>query len=221
MKDSIDPFGGQILRDKQAGEPVGMLLDNAQGFVARHIPAPTQAEIEQAIILANKRSIELGLTQIQDPGGSYRDVDLYKKLYGEGKLKLRIYKAVSGPGPEAKRLLSEGPIIEAFGSRFNLRTIKVVSDGALGSRGAALLAPYSDDPEVKADDGSMKPNVGFLRVKDEELMPMLKAALQKGIQVETHAIGDYANRFILDEYEKALKAVPKTQRKIAEPRWRD
>src|SRR5438874_49091 len=210
-KDSKDPFGGQILRDKQTGEPVGMLLDNAQGFVSRHLPAPTQAEIEQAIILANKRSIELGLTQVQDPGGSYRDVDLYKKLYGEGKLKLRIYKAVYGPGPEAKRLLSEGPIIEAFGDRLNVRTIKVVSDGALGSRGAALLEPYSDAPDSK----------GFLRVKEEDLLPMLKEALQKGIQVQTHAIGDYANRFILDEYEKALNAVPKSERKIAEPRWRD
>src|SRR5436305_2309718 len=209
-KDSKDPFGGQILRDKQTGEPVGMLLDNAQGFVSRYIPAPTQAEIEQAIILANKRSIELGLTQVQDPGGSYRDVDLYKKLYGEGKLKLRIYKAVYGPGPEAKRLLSEGPIIEAFGDRLNVRTIKVVSDGALGSRGAALLEAYSDAPDRK----------GFLRVKDEELAPMLREALQKGIQVQTHAIGDYANRFILDEYEKALSALPKSQRKIAEPRWR-
>jgi len=210
-KDSKDPFGGQILRDKQTGEPVGMLLDNAQGFVSRYIPAPTQAEIEQAIILANKRSIELGLTQVQDPGGSYRDVDLYKKLYGEGKLKLRIYKAVYGPGPEAKRLLSEGPIIEAFGDRLNVRAIKVVSDGALGSRGAALLEPYSDAPDSK----------GFLRVKEEDLLPMLKEALQKGIQVQTHAIGDYANRFILDEYEKALNAVPKSERKIAEPRWRD
>ncbi len=210
-KDSKDPFGGQILRDKQTGEPVGMLLDNAQGFVSRHIPATTQAEIEQAIILANKRSIELGLTQVQDPGGSYRDVDLYQKLYGEGKLKLRIYKAVYGPGPEAQRLLREGPIIEAFGDRLNVRTIKVVSDGALGSRGAALLEPYSDAPDSK----------GFLRVKEEDLLPMLKEALRKGIQVETHAIGDYANRFILDEYEKALNAVPKSERKIAEPRWRD
>src|SRR5437870_2138604 len=210
-KDTKDPFGGQVLRDKQTGEPTGMLLDNAQGFVSRNIPSPTQADIEQAIILSNKRSIELGLTQVQDPGGSYRDVDLYKKLYGEGKLKLRIYKAVYGPGPEAQRLLREGPIIEAFDSRLNLRTIKVVSDGALGSRGAALLAPYNDSPDSK----------GFLRVKEEDLLPMLKEALQKGIQVQTHAIGDYANRFILDEYEKALNAVPKDQRKIAQPRWRD
>ena len=220
-KDTKDPFGGQVLRDQQTGEPVGMLLDNAQSFVRSHLPETTEADIEQAIILANKRSIELGLTQVQDPGGSYRDVDLYKKLYGEGKLKLRIYKAVSGPGPEAQRLLREGPIIEAFGDRLNLRTIKVVSDGALGSRGAALLEPYSDMPEVKGADGRMQRNAGFLRVKEEDLLPMLKEALRKGIQVQTHAIGDYANRFILDEYEKALNAVPKSERKIAQPRWRD
>src|SRR5207237_1003452 len=204
-RDTKDPFGGQILRDKQTGEPTGMLLDNAQSFVRSHVPDTTKADIEQAMILANNRSIQLGLTQIQDPGGSYRDVDLYKKLYGEGKLKLRIYKAVYGPGPEAQRLLRDGPIVEAFGDRLNVRAIKVVSDGALGSRGAALLAPYSDTPDSK----------GLLGVKDEDQAPMLRGASQKGIQVQTHAIGDYANRFILDEYEKALNAVPKSQRKIA------
>lgn len=220
-KETKDPFGGQILRDKETGEPTGMLLDNAQGLVRRRVPPSADGNDEQAAILADKRSLGLGWTQIQDPGGSYRDVELYQKLYGEGRMKIRIYKAVSGPGPEADRLLREGPIIEAYGNRLNVRTIKAYADGALGSRGAALLAPYSDVPEVKDADGSMKPNVGFLRVKDEDLMPMLKTALQKGIQVETHAIGDYGNRFILDEYEKALKAVPKAQRKIAEPRWRD
>jgi predicted amidohydrolase YtcJ len=220
-KETKDPFGGQILRDRETGEPTGMLLDNAQALVRRQVPASADGNDEQAAILADQRSIGLGWTQVQDPGGSFRDVDLYKKLYGEGKLKVRIYKAVYGPGPEANRLLREGPIIEAYGNRLNVRAIKVVSDGALGSRGAALLAPYSDVPEVKEPDGSMKPNVGFLRVKDEELLPMLKTALEKGIQVETHAIGDYANRFTLDEYEKALNAVPRAQRKIAEPRWRD
>jgi predicted amidohydrolase YtcJ len=210
-KDTKDPFGGQVLRDKDSGEPNGMLLDTAQGFVSQHIPARGDADIEQAIILANKRSIELGWTQVQDPGGSYREIEFYKKLYGEGKLKIRVYKAVYGPGPEAQRLLAEGPIIEIFGNRFNVRAIKVVSDGALGSRGAALLAPYNDAPDSK----------GFLRVKEEELLPMLKEALRKGIQVETHAIGDYANRFVLDEYEKALNAVPPAQRKIRNPRWRD
>jgi predicted amidohydrolase YtcJ len=220
-KETKDPFGGQVVRDKDSGEPTGMLLDNAQGLVSRHIPAAGEGNTEQAIMLADQRSIMLGWTQVQDPGGSYRDVELYKKLYGEGKLKIRIYKAVYGPGSEANRLLKEGPIIEAFDNHLNVRSIKVVSDGALGSRGAALLKPYSDVPEIKEPDGSMKPNVGFLRVKEEDLMPMLKEALQKGIQVETHAIGDWANRFILDEYEKALNAVPPAQRKIRNPRWRD
>ncbi len=210
-KDTKDPFGGQVLRDKETGEPTGMLLDNAQSFVTSHIPRGGEGDTEQAMILANNRSVMLGWTQVQDPGGSYRDVDIYKKLYGEGKLKIRVYKAVYGPGPEAARLLKDGPIIGAFDNRFTLRAIKVVSDGALGSRGAALLEPYSDAPESK----------GFLRVKDEELMPMLEEALRKGIQVETHAIGDWANRFILDEYEKALKNVPPDQRKLRNPRWRD
>src|SRR6266404_2210103 len=209
-KDTKDPFGGQILRDKQTREPTGMLLDNAQSFVRRQVPQSAEGNDEQAAILANDRSIMLGWTQVQDPGGSYAEFDLYSKLYREGKLKIRIYKAVYGPGPEANRLLREGPVIEAYGNRLNLRAIKVVSDGALGSRGAALLEPYSDSPDSK----------GFLRVKEADLLPMLKEALEKGIQVETHAIGDYANRFVLDEYEKALQAVPKSQRKIAEPRWR-
>jgi predicted amidohydrolase YtcJ len=220
-KETKDPFGGQIVRDKDSGEPTGMLLDNAQGLVSRHIPSAGEGNTEQAIVLADQRSIMLGWTQVQDPGGSYRDVELYKKLYGEGKLKIRIYKAVYGPGPEANRLLKEGPIIEAFDNHLNVRSIKVVSDGALGSRGAALLEPYTDVPEIKTADGRMERNVGFLRVKDEDLLPMLKEALQKGIQVETHAIGDWANRFILDEYEKALTAVPPAQRKIRNPRWRD
>lgn len=209
-KTTQNPFGGEISKDKETGEPNGMLLDVAQGLVRRHIPATTPAEAERAIELGVKRDIELGWTQIQDAGGGYQEIELYKKLYGQGKIKLRIYKAVHGPGPSSARLLAEGPTIGGFDNRFNLRTIKVVSDGALGSRGAALLAPYSDAPDTS----------GFLTVKQEELGPMLQAALKQGIQVETHAIGDRANRFTLDEYEKAFKAVPLEQRKIAEPRWR-
>ncbi|HEX6730003.1 MAG TPA: amidohydrolase family protein, partial [Pyrinomonadaceae bacterium] len=108
------------------------------------------------------------------------------------------------------RLLKDGPIIGEFQNRLTVRTIKVVSDGALGSRGAALLAPYSDAPDTS----------GFFTVKAEDLRPMLVEALRKGVQVETHAIGDRANRFILEEYATALKTVPVSERKVAEPRWR-
>ena len=209
-KNTPNPFGGEISKDKQSGELNGMLLDAAQGLVRRRIPPTSPADAERAVILGVKRNIELGWTQIQDAGGSYNEVDLFKKLYSEGKIKLRIYKAVHGPGPNATRLLNEGPTIGAFDNRFTFRTIKVVSDGALGSRGAALLGPYSDAADTS----------GFLTVKAEELRPMLVDALRKGIQVETHAIGDRANRFILDEYEAAFKAVPASERKVADPRWR-
>ena len=209
-KNTPNPFGGEISKDKQSGEPNGMLLDTAQGLVRRRVPAISPAEAERAVVLGVKRNIELGWTQIQDAGGSYTDVEIFKKLYEAGTIKLRIYKAVHGPGPSATRLLNEGATIGAYGNRFTFRTIKVVSDGALGSRGAALLDPYSDAPDTK----------GFLTVKAEELRPMLIDALRKGIQVETHAIGDYANRFVLDEYEAALKAVPVAERKVADPRWR-
>jgi predicted amidohydrolase YtcJ len=208
-RNTQNPFGGEISKDK-SGEPNGMLLDNAQELVTKHIPPTTAAEAEQAVLLGVKREIELGWCQIQDAGGNYDEVALYRKLYTEGKIKLRIYKAVYGPGENAERLLSEGATIGDFDGRFTLRTIKVVSDGSLGSRSAALLEPYADKPETS----------GFLTVKEEELQPMLAKALHSGIQVETHAIGDRANRFILDSYEKALAAVPLDRRKIGEPRWR-
>lgn len=209
-KNTPNPFGGEVSKDKQSGEPNGMLLDAAQALVRNKVPWTSAADAERAVVLGVKRDIELGWTQIQDAGGSYGEVDIFKKLYAAGTIKLRIYKAVYGPGPAATRLLKEGPIIGAFENRLNVRTIKVVSDGALGSRGAALLAPYSDAPDTS----------GFLTVKAEELRPMLIDALKKGIQVETHAIGDRANRFILDEYETAFKAVPPGERKVADPRWR-
>jgi predicted amidohydrolase YtcJ len=208
-KETPNPFGGEILKEKQTGEPTGMLLDRAQEILTKNIPPITEADAEQAILLGVKRSIELGWCQIQDAGGSYNDVDLMKKLYGEGKIKLRIYKAVHGPNPNSQKLLGDGATVGAFNNRFTLRTIKVVFDGALGSRGAALLEPYSDF------DTS-----GFLTSKEEELMPMFEEALRQGIQVETHAIGDRANRLILQLYEKAFAAVPPDQRKVREPRWR-
>jgi len=209
-KTTPNPFGGEISKDKKTGEPNGMLLDAAQGLVRRKEPGTTQAEAEKAVVLAAMRDISLGWTQIQDAGGSYDEVELFKKLYADGLVKLRIYKAVYGPGPDASRLIKDGPIVGEFQHRLTVRTIKVVSDGALGSRGAALLAPYSDAADTS----------GFLTVKADDLRPMLVAALKQGIQVETHAIGDKANRFILDEYEAALKSVPESERKVASPRWR-
>jgi predicted amidohydrolase YtcJ len=209
-KNTPSPFGGEISKDKQTGEPNGMLLDAAQDLVQSHIPGPTPEDTERALILGVNRNVQLGWTQVQDAGGSYADVALARRLYGEGKIKLRIYKALSAPGRESQQLFRDGPIIGEQGNRLTVRTVKLYADGSLGSRSAALLEPYSDKPDTS----------GFLTIKEEVLGPFLEEALRKGVQVETHAIGDRGNRFILDAYEKAFKAVPPAARKIREPRWR-
>ncbi len=204
-----NPFGGEILRDKKTGEALGMLLDNAQSLVADKVPAPSAKEKERALLLGAQRSLALGWCEIQNAGSHLPEIALMKKLYGEKKLKLRIYNAAYGPGEAAQRLLKEGATVDAYDGRFTMRTIKIVFDGSLGSRSAALLKPYSD-----ADTS------GFLTEKEEVLRPLLQAALRKGIQVETHAIGDRTNRTILDLYEEAFRAVSPNDRKVKDPRWR-
>jgi predicted amidohydrolase YtcJ len=206
---TADPFGGKIVHDEKTGEPAGMLLDNAMELVQKKIPPPSPAEMERALSLGAQHSVELGWCEIQNAGSYLPEVALFEKLYRAGKLKLRIYNAVYGPGEAAEKLLKDGPMIDVYGHHFTNRTIKVVFDGSLGSRSAALLEPYSDSNTS-----------GFLTEKPEELRPVFREALRKGIQVETHAIGDRANRTILDLYEEAFNAVPPHERKIREPRWR-
>ena len=207
-KNTPDPFGGQIL--KTNGEPNGMLLDNAQDLVAKNIPKPSEAERDEALLRGIDREIKLGWCEIQNAGSHKEDVDLIRKACETGKIRIRFVNAVYGPGQDTQNFLREGPTINAFDHHFTQRTIKVMFDGALGSRGAALLKPYHDAPETS----------GFLTQKPEDLRPMFEEALRRGIQVETHALGDRANRLILDLYAQAFKAVPADERKIREPRWR-
>lgn len=204
-----DPFGGEILKEKATGAPAGMLLDHAMELVAKHIPPPSTADKEKAFLLATKRNVELGWCEIQNPGSDLAEVEIMRRLFESGAVKLRIYNAVSGPGEPADRLLAEGALIGANGGLFTQRTIKLYADGALGSRGAALLEKYADAESS-----------GFLTNKPEELRPLMEQALRRGIQVQTHAIGDRANRIVLDLYADVLKAVPPNERKVREPRWR-
>ena len=209
-KNAVNPFGGEILKDKTTGEPTGMLLDNAMDLAAKHIPKPTEAEREKAFLLGINREIGLGWCEIQNAGSHAGDIKIIRKCFDEGKVKLRFINAVYGPGEDVQQFLREGSTINAYDHHFTQRTIKVIFDGALGSRGAALLKPYSDAPDTS----------GFLTEKESDLKPMFEEALRRGIQVETHAIGDRTNRTILDLYQNAFKAVPLDQRKIREPRWR-
>jgi predicted amidohydrolase YtcJ len=147
-RESKPPFGGDLLRDDR-GELTGMLIDHAQQLVQGRIPPPSSAELDRFVVLAVERSLRLGWTQIQDAGQTWTHVDRLRRLYRAGTIKLRIYQAIGGPGPDADRLIARGASIGEFGGRFTVRTIKAYLDGALGSRGAVLLAPYSDAPSTR------------------------------------------------------------------------
>lgn len=206
---TADPPGGQILRDA-SGAPTGMLIDGAVSLVGKLVPGPTEAEELRALEIGAARSVRLGWTQLQIAGNTRAEVARLCKLYGEGRIQLRLYDAIGGPGDDAQQLLAGRIARQPCGDRYTVRGIKLYMDGALGSRGAALLAPYSDAP----------PGKGLLLNTEAELYPLLTEALRRGAQVETHAIGDRANRLVLDLYERAFAAVPPAARAVAEPRWR-
>lgn len=209
-RNTADPAGGRILKDAATGEPTGMLVDNAMDLVQRLVPPPTDAQTDIALELGAQRSVRLGWTQLQIAGNSFHEVDLLCRLYDAGRLKLRLYDAIYGPSADVQRLLREGASINRCGGKLTVRGIKLYIDGALGSRGAALLAPYTDAPD----------STGLLVNEPDRLLPILIEAQKRGIQVETHAIGDRGNRIMLDLYEKAFKAVPEKERPVAQPRWR-
>jgi predicted amidohydrolase YtcJ len=186
-----DPPGGKILRGA-AGAPTGVLIDRAQALVSRHIPAATPEQTAQHIARAAQECARLGLTSVHDAGVSRQDLAAYRQLIAEHKLPVRVYAMIGGDGPLWRDYLKRGPEIS---DRLTVRSVKLMSDGALGSRGAALLAPYSDDPG----------NSGLLILKESDIERVAREAVAAGFQVNTHAIGDRANRTVLEAYAAALK----------------
>ena len=196
-KATQDPAGGRIVRDAQ-GNPTGVLVDEAMALVERAIPEPQAAARERMILAAQKVALSLGLTCVHDMGIDATTAGVYRKLEKDGKLLLRVY-AFAGAG-EADQLLTQSP--EPGGAMFTMRAIKLYADGALGSRGAALLAPYSDDPG----------NTGLVITPPEEIERVARLALARGWQVGVHAIGDRANRNVLDAFERAGCALTRDHR---------
>jgi hypothetical protein len=185
-----DPPGGKIIRDA-AGRPTGMLIDGAQGLVRSHMPPPTPEQTRRQLALAARECARLGLTTIHDAGITSSDLDAYRALLAAGDFPLRIYAMIGGPGPLWRDYLRRGPEI---GENLTVRAIKLYADGALGSRGAALWQPYSDDPG----------NTGLLITSRADIEKVARDAVAHGFQVCTHAIGDRANRIVLDAYAAAL-----------------
>ena len=189
-----DPKGGRIIRDN-LGDPTGVFIDAAINLVASKIPSPTSDEIEDAIQLALDTCARYGLTEIHDAGIDYQTAQVYRKLADQGKLKLRIYAMYLGTDSTLPAILKQGPVI-GYKEYFTMRSIKVYMDGALGSRGAALVQQYTDDPG----------NYGLTEMSEKDLENLTIASLSNGFQVCTHAIGDRANDIVLNAYEAAIKA---------------
>jgi predicted amidohydrolase YtcJ len=192
-----DPAGGRLLRD-EAGEPTGVLIDSAQDLVARKIPPVSTAELENEILLADAETRRLGLTTVHDAGTTPATVEAYKRLIDSGKLKTRLYVMLRGPlsmlEPEFKR----GPLVNYGNHRLSVRAIKIGADGALGSRGAALLEPYADEPGT----------TGLMTTTPEEIYAQTLAASRAGFQTCVHAIGDRGNRITMNVFERVQSEVP-------------
>ncbi len=196
-REARDPEGGEIIRDAQ-GNPSGVLIDNAQRLVSRAIPAMTRAQVKESLKAAIAEMHRWGMTGVHDAGASAQVVELYEELGKEGALNIRLYTMLSDNAQLIDAWLRRGPQSGLHDGMLWVRAIKLYQDGALGSRGAALLEPYSDAPQTN----------GLLVSAPEHIKEVATRALRAGFQVNTHAIGDRGNRLVLDSYEAALKAVP-------------
>jgi predicted amidohydrolase YtcJ len=196
-RDTKDPAGGRIMRDAK-GNPTGVLIDQAQGLVSRKIPDISTEQLDDQIRLADAETRRLGLTMVHDAGVDPKVVEAYKRLIDKGELKTRLYVMLSGPLDVLQTEFEKGPLKDYAKRHLMVQAIKIVADGALGSRGAALLEPYSDEPK----------NVGLLTTPPAEVHAKALAASKAGFQTCVHAIGDRANREVLDIYERIYKEAP-------------
>ena len=191
-RDSEDPNGGQIIRDEN-GYPTGVFIDTAMNYIASQIPTSTTEELKNALSMAMNRLASYGLTAVHDAGVSSQTIAAYKQLAEEGPLPIRVNVMLAASDPLFLDRLEEG-YFRSDDDTLTINSVKIVGDGALGSRGAALIEDYSDDSD----------NRGLLRYNDERLEYLMRVAMNGGFQVNTHAIGDNANMKVLDNYERLI-----------------
>lgn len=209
-----DPPGGTIVRDSR-GRPTGLLRENAQDLIEKAIaeyqasraPEDLQREREEQVRLAGEEALSKGVTTFHDAGSSFKTIDFFKKLADEGKLPVRLYVMVRNESNEAMAEKLPQYRLIGYGNNFlTVRSIKRQIDGALGSHGAWLLEPYLDMPN----------STGLVLEPVEEITRTCEIAILHGFQVNTHAIGDRANREVLNIYEKIFQANPDKK----DLRWR-
>jgi predicted amidohydrolase YtcJ len=204
-KGTPDPAGGRIIRDAN-GEATGVFVDNAMLLVRRAVPAETRAETREGVRLAMRELNRLGLTSIHDAGVGCNTIRLYEEMARAGELTARNYVMVAGRESAClDEMLKAGPRNNVDGKHLlAVRAIKLSADGALGSRGARLIEPYADEPN----------HTGLELIPPQLIKDVAVRALRSGFQLNVHAIGDGANRTVLDAFESALREVPKADHRF-------
>lgn len=198
-KDSIDPPGGQIMRDAK-GNPTGVLIDNAMLLLEKQIPQQNEAERQAALKAAFDHLLSLGITSTHDAGVDAANLASYQQLQQQQQIPLRIYAMLAATDPQLPAWLKAGPIDDPM-DILDVRSVKIYGDGALGSRGAALIDAYSDKAGEK----------GLLVTQPDALTELMKMTIQAGFQANVHAIGDYANKLALDRFEILTNAEQRKQ----------
>lgn len=191
---TVDPDGGQIIRDAE-GRPTGTFVDNAMDLITANIP---QLSVQEQAFALRRAMLELaaqGLTSVHDAGISSTTVDAYKLLLEDGPLPIRVNAMLAAGDPRLPELLAAGHYASEDGT-FTINSIKIVADGALGSRGASLIEDYSDMPGHR----------GLLLLEPERLHEVMEMAMKANFQVNVHAIGDNANKLVLDNFAVLIPA---------------
>src|SRR5215203_2326359 len=202
---TVNPSGGEILKDAE-GRPIGLLRETASGLAGRALEewrstktaADRDADARRQIRLAVQASLEKGVTSFHDAGSNFSTIDVLKKVASEGGLGIRLWVMVRDSNENLAAKLAQYRAIGLNDSHLTIAAIKVVADGALGSRGAWMLAPYSDSPS----------SVGLPTTSPESIAQTARIALEHNVQLCAHAIGDRANREVLNVYERAFKQRP-------------
>lgn len=199
--DTPNPENGEILKDKKTGRPTGVLTNKAQDLLTEHIPPATLEQNERALQLAHEECLKNGLTTVHEANVTSEMLEAFRSLKKKEELNIRIYAMIDGTDEKLiEPFLVEGPEIDPD-DLLTIRCIKIFVDGALGSRGAALFEPYSDAPDEK----------GVIVTPEDALYQITVRALESGLQVAAHAIGDLANRITLNAYRRALEDVPSSK----------
>ena len=194
--DTVSPSGGEIVKDEN-GQPTGLLIDNAEFLVTDLIPEADTAQLQEQLQAASDHLLSLGITSVHDAGISAQVYDFYQQQAKQQSLRFRIYAMLAATDPKIADMLAKGHIATED-EMLSIRSVKAYGDGALGSRGAALLAPYSDD----------KHNHGLLVTPQEELPTLFSSVLGADFQLNFHAIGDRANRLALQQFGKTFPSFP-------------